>query len=128
VLFAGFVRTRRMIATGCGCILLAAGSVACGGDPGSSETLHDTAGEGHSSTSVAGPSGHTSPSSGASSAQPTDCTAGAVAEGCRCTDEGQVVACQAQRLDFGDYVTCAGVRQCAHGAWGSCLENRFLTH
>ncbi len=110
------------------CALLVAAQAACSGDPGSSGTLIDSAGEGHGSTSGAGPSaaGTSSATNGAPSGEPTDCTAGAVAEGCHCADEGQVVACQGQRLDFGDYVTCAGVRECVRGAWGPCITNHFV--
>jgi hypothetical protein len=100
-------------------VLLASAAAGCSGDP-DSENLRDTAG----TASRPAPSPGTD--SDAQRSQPVDCWA--VAEGCRCSEEGQVAACQSQRLDFGDYVTCSGVRQCVHGTWGACIPTHFVGH
>jgi hypothetical protein len=103
--------------------LLAAG--ACGAGP-ESEALHDGADTRQAAPATA-PVSSGVPATVASnppSAQPADCTA--VAEGCVCATEGEVVPCQGHRYDFGDYVSCAGVRQCARGTWGACIPTNYL--
>jgi hypothetical protein len=120
---------RRTGASCFACILLATGATACSGDPGS-ENLHDGAGTTTRPAPTATPSPTAAATSGTASdaqrSQPVECSA--VAEGCRCSDEGQVAACQSQRFDFGDYVTCSGVRQCVHGTWGACIPTHFVGH
>ena len=106
-----------------GFLLLAAG--ACGAGPGS-ETLHDGADtqQAEPNTAPAGSGIAASPPGNPPSAQPGECTD--VAEGCVCANEGDVVACQGHRYDFGDYVSCAGVRQCLHGTWGACISTNYV--
>jgi hypothetical protein len=116
---------RRTGATRFACILFATAAAACGDDPGS-ENLRDTAGTARRPVPTAAPAATSSTNGDAQSSHPVACTA--VAEGCRCADEGQVAACQSQRFDFGDFVTCSGVRQCVHGTWGACIPTHFVGH
>jgi hypothetical protein len=122
-------KARRIGATCFAFAVFASASAACGGDPGS-ENLHDGASNGRRTVPTAAPSPKSAPTSGdggsSQSTQPAECWA--VAEGCRCTHEGEVTACQSQRLDFGDYVTCAGERQCVQGTWGPCIATHFVGH
>jgi hypothetical protein len=119
-------------------MVLAAAALGCGGGS-HSRTLEDGAGTARepnaaSTASATSPAssapagGDTPPPSAADAgAQPGDCWQ--VTEGCRCATEGQVVACKGQVLNFGDYVSCAGVRECVNGTWGACESTNFvLTH
>jgi len=98
---------------------------ACGGAPGS-EALRDGADtrQPEPSTAPAASGSAASALENPPGAQAGNCTE--VAEGCLCGNEGEVVACQGRRYDFGDYVTCAGVRQCLHGTWGACVSTNFV--
>jgi hypothetical protein len=49
-----------------------------------------------------------------------------VEEGCSCADSGATVSCKAVLLDFGDYVTCSGTRECVRGVWGPCVPPHFV--
>jgi hypothetical protein len=103
-------------------LLVAVLAASCGGGPGA-ESLHDGA-----ETMTAAPdtdaSSATAPASGAPGAgQALDCWR--EDEGCRCTDWGATVECKARVSSFGDYVSCAGVRQCVRGYWGPCIPPTF---
>jgi hypothetical protein len=120
----------RRVLTASSIALLLTAAASCGGGPG--ESLQDGAENGapgpNAGTATAGettPAPATTPSAAASSTPAGECWA--VAEGCRCADEGKVVACKGKLNDFGDYVSCTGVRECSHGVWGACLSTNYVT-
>ncbi len=119
---AGVVAVHRRVVACWAGLLLASASASCGGGP---EGLHDGA-ENKEVDPVASPAPAAPATSGDSPvAQPADCWN--VAEGCHCTTQGEVVTCQGRRYNFGDYVTCAGERECVNGAWGPCIATHFVT-
>jgi hypothetical protein len=90
-------------------VLLAA--AACGGEPGD-RSLSDGASAPTAKHPDAGPS--------------PGATCWGVEEGCSCADWGATVSCKSVVLDFGDYVTCAGTRECVRGVWGPCVPPHFV--
>lgn len=125
---AVFVANRQPVVARWAGLLLAAAGASCGGGP---EALQDgaenTSDKGEAVASPVPAAASDAGSSAASdtpSGQPAACWN--VATGCRCANEGQVVACQGRRYDFGDYVSCAGERQCVNGTWGPCISTHYL--
>ncbi len=115
-----------------GWMVLAAAALGCGGGPRSG-ALEDGAGSAREPSTAPASSAPATGASADDNAPPPAVDAGAqadecwqVAEGCRCATEGQVLACKGQQFNFGDYVSCAGVRECVHGTWTACASTNFV--
>lgn len=110
-------------------IALVPTAMACGGAP-RSETMPDSTGADlrASAGSPAAPA-----DGGAAAPVPAAPAANVVAapacerpeQGCPCDSAGDVTYCEGPVLRDGTFVTCAGLRVCADGAWGACIPQSF---
>jgi hypothetical protein len=103
-------------------LLLSGATVACGGGPGSG-TLTDSAGMGTPTPTDAGANPDGDPASNPMLPPPSPCWR--AEQGCHCADPGATVACKAPVFRDGDYVTCAGTRECIGGIWGPCWPPNY---
>jgi hypothetical protein len=102
---------------GVGVLVLLAALPACSGGA-KSRTLSDGAG-------TADPVPSTGAIDDAGAPPPSECWG--LEEGCRCADAGATVACKGPVFRAGDYISCAGTRQCVGGFWGPCWPQNYVT-
>jgi hypothetical protein len=103
-------------------LLLSGATAACGGGPDSG-ALKDGAGMGAPTPADAGANADGSPAPGPVVAPPGGCWRNE--QGCNCSDWGQTVACKGPVFRDGNYVTCAGTRECVNGVWGPCWPPNY---